>query len=143
MSVELNEEALVRLLSDPAGAVGQDLERRALAVENAQKRLLSLHGSGRVYTTTFWTDARGRLRRGRARVPHQASAPGEPPAVDTGLLRASIGHTVATDAEGLYAEIGSGGGVAPGVKYAAYLELGTSKMEPRPYLRPSIDAARE
>lgn len=150
MSVEINEEALAFLLNDPDGPVGRDLERRAINVENAQKRLLSMHGGGRTYTTTFYRDAQGRLRRGRPRVPHQASAPGMPPATDTGRLRATIGHVVALDSQGalfgssLYAEIGSGANPAvPGVKYAIWLEQGTRYMEPRPYLRPSLEAARE
>lgn len=150
MSVDIDETALDFLLNDPEGPVGRDLERRALNVENAQKRLLSMHGGGRVYTTTFWRDKAGRLRVGRARVPHQASAPGMPPATDTGRLRATIGHVVALDPQGalfgssLYAEIGSGGNPAiPGVNYAIWLEEGTRYLEPRPFLRPSLEAARE
>lgn len=144
MSVELNEEGLYHLLRSPDGPVARDLERRALNVENAQKLLLSLHGSGRTYDTTFFRDKQGRLRRGRARVPHQASAPGEPPATDTGRLRATVSHVVAEDADGLYAEVGSGANPAiPGVQYAVFLELGTRFMEPRPWLRPSLDAAKE
>ena len=143
MSVEFNEAALEHLLNSPDGPVARELERTALEVENAQKVLLSQHGSGRTYDTTFWRDSRGRLRRGRARVPHQASAPGEPPAVDYGLLRASVGHVVSVDERGLYAEVGSGANPAvPGVEYAIYLEQGTRTMLPRPWLAPSLDAVK-
>lgn len=152
MSTEINEAEMEYLLNDPDGPVGRDLERRALNVENAQKRLLSMHGGGRIYTTTFYRDSRGRLRRGGPRPggPHQASAPGAPPATDTGRLRATIGHHVAVDDQGalfgssLYAIIGSGGNPAiPGVGYAVLLEQGTRYMEPRPFLRPSLEAAKE
>lgn len=117
-----DEAGLTELLDDPAGAVGQEMERVAVEVETAAKRLLSLPGSGRVYR--------------RHGIAHQASAPGEPPAVDTGLLRASIRHEV-VDEDGPVAYVGSD------VKYAIYQELGTRYIVPRPYLRPALDAVRE
>jgi len=138
--IDWDEAALVRLLDSTDGLVGQDLQRRALAVENAQKRLLSMHGGGRVYTTRFFVRG-GKLYAYGSRPAHQASAPGQPPAVDTGRLRATIGHSVTTDG-GLHANVGSGGNPAvPGVNYAAYLEYGTRHMAPRPWLRPSQTAA--
>lgn len=143
MSVRIvwNDAAAARLLDSVDGPVGRDLNLRALAVENAQKRLLSQHGTGRIYTTRFFT-RNGRLYAYGSRPPHQASAPGQPPAVDTGRLRATISHTVTRDAGGLVAHIGSGANPAiPAVKYATYLELGTRHMAPRPFLRPSLAAA--
>lgn len=133
-SLQWDDAELDDLLHDPHGPVGQDLERRAVNGETEAKRLLSLPGTGRVYTTTFWTDSEGRLRRGRARPPHRASAPGEPPAVDTGHLRASVGHRLGEDADGMYAEYGTD------LDIGAYLELGTRTIEPRPWLRPSLPA---
>lgn len=70
---------------------------------------------------------------------HVASAPWEPPAVDTGRLRASITHGVVDN--GAAVHIGSetaklemkGGGM---VNYLTYLEFGTSRMAPRPSARP-------
>lgn len=47
--------------------------------------------------------------------------------VDTGRLRNSISH--ARDDNAAY--------IGTNVEYAAYVELGTSKMKPRPYLRPA------
>lgn len=55
--------------------------------------------------------------------------------VDTGRLRDSITHAMATDAEGLYVDIGSN------VEYAIYQELGTRFMAAHPYLRPALRAA--
>ena len=46
----------------------------------------------------------------------------------TGRLRNSLSHT--TDADSAY--IGSN------VEYAAYVEMGTSKMAARPYLKPAV-----
>jgi HK97 gp10 family phage protein len=48
--------------------------------------------------------------------------------VDTGNLRASI----TTDVQGLQGEVGTN------VEYAAYMELGTSKMKAHPYLYPAL-----
>lgn len=64
------------------------------------------------------------------------SLPGSGPAVRTGRLRASISWRLGEDAVGLYAAIGSG------VEYAAYVELGTERAAARPYLKPSLQAAR-
>ena len=135
MSVEWNEAALHELFDDPEGPVGREMERRAIRGETEAKRLLSLPGSGRVY------------QKYRPRRLHQASAPGEPPAVDTGLLRASVGHRVGADAEGVFAEWGvmtgaedrEGGTTIDHI--GVWLETGTRHMEPRPWLRPSIPAA--
>lgn len=134
MSVDFqyDEGALTHLLDDPTGPVGQEMERRALFVEAAQKRLLSQHGTGVIY------------RRHGGKVTHQASAPGEPPAPDTGLLRASVSHHVGVDADGMYAEIGSGASPdIPGLDYGVYLDVGTHDIEPRPWLRPSLTAAEQ
>lgn len=144
MTVSRNDAEFDHIFRDPSGPLARQLEATALRVENAQKLLLSLHGTGRIYDTTFYRDKQGRLRRGRGRVPHQASAPGEPPATDTGRLRATVSHVVASDETGLYAEIGSGANPAiPGVNYALFLEQGTRYMEARPWLKPSLDAAKE
>jgi phage gpG-like protein len=114
--------ALERLLSGPDGPVYKDLLRRALKVEATAKRITSGPGQGRIYT--------------RHGITHQASAPGDPFATDTGRLRASITHALGRDERGLYARVGTD------VEYGAYLELGTSRMDPRPYLRPALAAAR-
>jgi HK97 gp10 family phage protein len=114
--------------------VRDDLERRAINVETTMKRLLVIHGTGRIYTQLF-RRKNGRLYVFGRRVPHQASAPGMPPATDTGRLLGSIHHTVGDDADGQYAHIGSD------VEYALYLELGTRYMAPRPFMRPALDAA--
>ena len=53
---------------------------------------------------------------------HQASAPGEAPASDTGTLAASV----YADIHGMAATIGSR------LAYAHYLEFGTRRMAPRP-----------
>lgn len=129
--VTLLEDGLFELLNASDGPVQQDLRRRALAVEEAQKRLLSLPGTGRIY------------RRGA--ITHQASAPGAPPAVDRGLLRASVSTELGHDEQGAYADVGTT------LDYGVWLELGhrvvvngrtVGYAEPRPWVRPSQDAAK-
>ena len=64
--------------------------------------------------------------------PHKPSAPGEPPHVDIGRLRASVTHEVEETLLGVVGRVGTN------VEYGRYLELGTSKMMPRPWLRPAL-----
>jgi len=63
---------------------------------------------------------------------HKASAPGEPPAVDTGRLRSSITHAVETTDNEVIGYVGSN------VEYAKWLELGTERVAERPFLRPAL-----
>lgn len=63
---------------------------------------------------------------------HRASASGQAPATDTGRLVNSI----RSDVSGKSAE------VSANTEYAAALEFGTSKMEPRPYLVPAMEKER-
>ena len=55
------------------------------------------------------------------------------PNIDTGRLLNSISHITADDGLGLSAYIGTN------VEYAPYVELGTSKMQAYPYLRPAVE----
>lgn len=92
----------------------KEVTRKALRVEaNAKK---SMRGGGK---------------------PHTPSKPGQPPRVDTGRLRASITHEVHEGFLTVTARVGTN------VKYAIFLEFGTSKMAARPFLRPALDAVRE
>ncbi len=88
------------------------LQRAALAGEAITKANLSRPGSGRLYGK------------------HQASAPGEPPAVDTGRLRnATQADTqVRRDGDDIV------GRVVANAEYAHALEVGTERMAPRPFL---------
>lgn len=102
-----------------------DIHRRAVESIQTGKK------SGRVYDHYFVT-IKGRAVPIRARSSsHQASAPGEAPASDSGALVASISMDV--HAGGLAAEIGTGR------DYGLFLEEGTDKIEPRPWLKPAAD----
>jgi HK97 gp10 family phage protein len=89
--------------------------------------------SGRIYQILV----HGRRRR------HQASAPGEFPANLTGGLQKSISFKVRGHSQ---LNFGSDEtkqvrirGERKKVNYGKFLEEGTSRMRPRPFLRPSID----
>ena len=62
---------------------------------------------------------------------HLASAPGEPPASDTGYLVSQITTS--------YNERELTGTVKSGATYGPMLEFGTQTIEPRPYMRPALD----
>lgn len=87
------------------------IQRAALQGEARVKAILSQPGSGRMYGK------------------HQASAPGEPPAPDSGQLRA------ATQADTQVREDGADlvGRIVANKEYAHALEVGTERIAPRPY----------
>lgn len=104
----------VSTVVDAAAHNGKVLERIGHLFVNAVKKLLSTPGAGEVYGN------------------HQASAPGDPPAVDTGRLRSSYDFQTGPD----YVDIGSN------VEYAPYLEFGTRTIAPRPHLRRAVEENR-
>ena len=65
-------------------------------------------------------------------VEHRASAPGEAPATDEGILANSIKAEI----DGKKAEI------VADTEYAAWLEFGTQKMQPRPFMFPAMEKER-
>lgn len=88
--------------------------------------------SGRVYTTLFFM-RNGKLYSYGKRIPHQASAPGEAPAIDTGMLLRSIKVDADETEAGLFTITATSSS-----SYAAYLEVGTSKMRARPWMMPTM-----
>lgn len=95
--------------------------RAVNAIRNVELEVLKGQRSGRVYKKPF------------SKATYTASAPGEPPARRTGNLRMHWNGQVKS-------ENASGGGVAIVAElesqepYAGYLENGTSKMAPRPFV---------
>jgi hypothetical protein len=98
-------------------AVWKELKRGSLDVLQTGNQLMSdSPRTGRIYK--------------RGAITHQASAPGEPPAIDTGRLVAS-GKTGANES----AKIAT---ASWATEYAAPLEFGTSKMAERPFAAPAL-----
>lgn len=79
--------------------------------------------------------------RNRFGPPGSPSAPWSPPNTQTGNLKANIGW----DAVGnkLNRRVGTGIGNRKSVGYAMWLEFGTRRMLPRPFLRPAVLACRQ
>lgn len=92
----------------------------AFAIEAQMKLLMTGPKTGREY------------RRG-SRI-HVASAPGEAPAVDTGLLINSIQTVIKSDTEAV---------ITIGAEYAEALEFGTAHIAERPFVRPAIESVLE
>lgn len=100
-------------------------------------------GRGRTYTTFFRTAKSGKLFPvGERKAPHQASAPGDAPARDTGRLMESIAVTKRATPASLVAETGPRVGAFKGAFYPAFLEYGTRKIKPRPFVRPTAGRVR-
>jgi HK97 gp10 family phage protein len=101
----------------------EQLTKACLAVQKVAFDKLGGPGKGR------WYRVPGTKRR------YQASEPGDPPAIRTGILRKTLHYAISeTDGE-MVGMIGSS------QKYAPALEFGTSTMSPRPWLRPSFEEA--
>lgn len=56
------------------------------------------------------------------------------PNVRTGVLRGSIAHRLRRDGEGIIAEVGSR------VEYGYWVEFGTSRSRPHPFLTPALES---
>lgn len=81
------------------------------------------------------TGIQGGPKTGRVYGNHQASAPGQYPASDTGRLAGSIRMEL-PQAGNMTGRVGTA------VAYGPMLEFGTSRMAARPWLLPSFDRAK-
>lgn len=95
-----------------------------LILSRSQAKILKGPKTGRIY------------KRGATR--HQASAPGEAPAFDTGKLAGSGEREITA-----VSETKAWGIVAFNAKYARWLEIGTRFIRPRPFLLPTLDELRD
>lgn len=110
--------ALTNMSADIERAAADAVEVTARSIERKVKSGINRGGrSGRVYEKT-----------NPART-HQASAAGEAPKTDTGLLVSSV----FTDISSLFATVGAN------AAYAAHLEYGTRNMSARPIWRPTVE----
>ena len=66
---------------------------------------------------------------------HHPSYAGNPPAPDTGTLMRSITHEVSGNGKQVVGEVGS---IINNSDYPRFLEYGTSKMKPRPWLSTAL-----
>lgn len=136
-----NEKALQKMVANLSAVVKEGIGSTRLSLPRVGTELTSL------MKQTLSTPGRGRVYRGRkaksgrdyqgkfvskevAARGHQASAPGDPPAPDTGQYRNSWAYAHGPG----YVEIGTPQERGPA------LEFGSSTIEPRPHVRPTVAA---
>lgn len=115
----LTEETLAALHAGLKGAID-------IMVGDAKRAVARGPKTGRIYM-------KGKNRNIR----HQASAPGEPPATDTGRLVNSI----VGDAKVVGRQVQ--GYLEARTSYAGYLEFGTRHMAARPFMTPAVMRNRD
>ena len=69
----------------------------------------------------------------RGSIAHQASAPGEAPATDTGFLQTQITTQVKVQDDKVIGQI------IASAPYARHLEFGTTNIMPRPFMQPALE----
>lgn len=129
------------IMKEATKASIKNVKKATLFVEREVKKELSKRGTGEVYY-------RGKNNKNRKF--HIASAPYEPPAVDTGALRASISSIVEVIDLEVTGWVGSDisklairTSAGTDLEYGYYLEMGTINMAPRPYLRPVLNRHKD
>lgn len=136
--VKVDVSGLERLLREEPDKVEKWLNSVAESIVTDVKLSFGSSPPGRTYTRTTSTlgrDAKGRFTRVKgAGVTHVASQPGYPPNVDIGTLIGSIRQEKTGTLE--YQ-------VMDGTEYGIYLEDGTEHIDPRPFMRPAFDRARQ
>jgi phage gpG-like protein len=106
---------LLNLAGDVRGEIDKAVMKLALEMEADIKSRMAEGKSGAIY------------RRGSGT--HQASAPGEAPAIDTGAYVNSI-QTKKTD---------DGAEVGTNMEYGPFLEFGTGRIAKRPHFTPAVE----
>jgi hypothetical protein len=113
------------------------MEKSVVLVEENAKKIM---GTG----ATSGKKSR-RSGKGKSRKFHRPSAPGEPPAIDIGILKSSVAHKIEKKETSINGFVGSDidhirkrAGAGTDVQYGFYLEVGTVKMQARPWLRPAL-----
>jgi hypothetical protein len=137
---------VTRHAKELVGKEGTGIHKDDAATQAAGKRVKKRKGVDDLHWTTVRTmAAAGDLvatpSRNRAKIYHGAfpSSPGEPPRKQTGRLQGSITWELSRRGlfgRGLMARVGTN------LEYGRYLENGTRRMRPRPWLKRSLDAVR-
>ena len=121
------DKAIIEIKKFPekmTDAIFEELEDTGIRIRNQMINLMTR------------TPQTGRRYKKKSGTIHIASSPGRAPAVDTGRLKNSIKVNVRKAQ--MEVETGSDLRKPP---YGVFLEEGTSKMEPRPFLEPAVHTA--
>jgi len=125
------------------------MKKATYVIERYIVKNFTIPGTGREYK-------RGKGKKAKH---HKASMAGQPPSVDTGILRASIDSfvdetnvvfgkneiegKVGPDIDKIENGLSAKGRAGTDVEYGYYLETGTKKMAARPYLVPALRACQK
>jgi phage gpG-like protein len=112
-----------KLIAAVTAHFGRNLAAAVIVLANHAKRLISVDGTAKV----------GKGKKSKLRYNANPSSPGEPPHVQTDRLRGSVAWEIL----GIVARVGTN------LKYGRWLELGTSKMAARPWLRRALAEMRQ
>jgi hypothetical protein len=105
--------------------------------------LLNVHAEA-LRSEIYGTLERSRVGQGvkYRRLPNTSSAPGDSPARQSGRLMESVKVLSRASPDRLVARIGPDPAAFKGAPYPFFLEYGTRKMAPRPYMRPALESFR-
>jgi len=114
------------------------LQKRLKEIPERNSKRACLNSANLVRNTAIQSIARGAATgetyvKYNPRRTHTASAPGQPPASDTGFLISSISSSVEKHRGSVV------GVVRASSPYAAHLEFGTQQMAARPFFQPALD----
>jgi len=129
MPVDMSFKDFSNFLKNKASNINDTLEKTIqLCCEKVRSDIQeSMAKTPRDMSKTYYTNNKT--------TPHHPSLPDNPPAPDTGNLRESIRYEIHNEKKEVYGIIGS---TQKDPDYATYTEYGTSKMAPRPWLRPAM-----
>ena len=130
MAKEMTFEQFSDYLSKVAPNIDGELEKTiALCCDKVRSDIqYSMAHTQRNMTKSYYTN--------NSSIPHHPSLPGNPPARDTGNLTNSIRWEIHNEGKEVYGIVGSS---QLDENYAVYTEYGTTKMAPRPWLRPAME----
>lgn len=134
MPKEMTFEQFSDYLSKVAPKIDGELEKTiALCCDKVRSDIqYSMAHTQRDTTKNYYTNNRTKA--------HHPSLPGNPPARDTGNLTNSIRWEIHNEGKEIYGIVGSS---QLDENYAVYTEYGTTKMAPRPWLRPAMEKNNE
>ena len=129
VDVVIAQDDTLKLKTSMRSATHAVVSKAVFDIEAGIKNRLEQPGGGKIYGATGPTKPGKRGTRKR----HQASAPGHPPATDTGTLANSTQGKMLSETEGE---------VRVSAEYGPFLENGTVFIEPRPFFAPSVEEVR-
>jgi HK97 gp10 family phage protein len=109
--------------------------KKIIEAVSGETLVRAVHGGGLILETEVKISMATGKASGERYGKHRASAPGQVPAPEHGQLINSIKTDVSSEFSDTHAEAN----VGPTVEHGTHLEFGTSKMKPRPFMRPAFD----